>query len=85
MEARPLTNTVRARGAILAEAPPLAVAPCGAGVGTKSADQAASQKVNPRWCVARGLPLEGGRTWTARVGERLLMGMEFLLGVMKIF
>lgn len=38
-----LTHAVRARGALLVEAPPLAVTPAGcAGVGTRSTEQAAS-------------------------------------------
>ena len=43
---RGLTRTVRARGALLAEAPPLAVTPaCSAGVGTRSADEACLSEV----------------------------------------
>lgn len=45
---RGLTNTVRAQGAMFAEAPPLAVGPGGAGAETRSAGEATSHKMNRR-------------------------------------
>ena len=54
-----VSRILRAQGAMFAEAPSLAGALGGAGVGTESADRAAAQQTILRPAV-RGLPLERG-------------------------